>query len=148
MNDYTLIFPNDANAWQAYHDIRRVVLFEARGQFGVYNPNLADDRLPNHHAKLLLLGNDPVGVVRIDIDGETAILRRVAIRGDVQRRGHGRALIGLAEKFAQAHGCTQLASHVALDAEGFYQKCGFMVVEREPESVLMSKAVATKERRP
>ena len=139
MGDYTLITPAGADAWRAYHDIRRTVLFEARGQVGVYDPNHPDDKLPEHHAKALLFHGDPVGVVRIDIEGTTALLRRVAIREEVQRRGHGRALIVLAEQFAQEQGCRRLASHVAVDAVGFYEKCGFTVDEPGPDAVQMSK---------
>jgi len=60
------------------------------------------------------------------------MLRRVAIRSDVQRHGHGRVLLSLAEDFARAKGCERLASHVATDAVEFYRKCGFSI---EPERV-------------
>jgi GNAT superfamily N-acetyltransferase len=143
--DYELVSPADVDAWRVYHDIRREVLFEARGQLGVYNENHPDDWAAGHHAKLLLHRGDPVGVVRIDISGSEAIFRRVAIRRAMQRGGHGRALLSLAQEFAAAHGCGRLASHVAPDAVPFYEKCGFSV-EREPatgpsshESVFMTK---------
>jgi GNAT superfamily N-acetyltransferase len=145
MTEYELVSPADVDAWRVYHDIRREVLFEARGQFGVYNENHPHDRAAGNHAKLLLHRGDPVGVVRIDISGNEGIFRRVAIRLALQRRGHGRALLSLAEEFAAAHGCGRLASHVALDAVPFYEKCGFsMEKERAPgpsdhESVLMTK---------
>jgi N-acetylglutamate synthase-like GNAT family acetyltransferase len=67
--------------------------------------------------------------VRIDVVGTNAILRRVAVRADTQRRGHGRVLLQCAEEFARAKGCLDLASYVAPDAVDFYLKCGF-VVER------------------
>src|SRR4030095_14369701 len=137
--------PVSAEGWRGYHDIRREVLFEARGQFGVYDENRPDDRAPGNHPKLLVYSGQPIGVVRIDIDRTTALLRRVAIRADVQRLGHGRALIALAQRFAEGHGCTALASFVAPDAVGFYQRCGFAVDDsREPSersSVFMTKSV-------
>jgi GNAT superfamily N-acetyltransferase len=141
VSDYTLITPAGEDAWRAYHDIRRIVLFEARGQFGVYDPDMPDDSLPDNHAKLLLYRDDPIGVVRIDIDGTRALLRRVAIREDAQRRGHGRALISMVEEFALAHGCRRLTSHVGVGAVGFYQKCGFTVDEPGSDSVVMSKTI-------
>jgi GNAT superfamily N-acetyltransferase len=149
MTEYQLVSPADADAWRVYHDIRRDVLFEARGQFGVYDEHHPDDRAAGHHAKLLLHRGDPVGVIRIDISGHEAVFRRVAIRADVQRGGHGRALLLLAQEFAAAHGCGRLASHVAPDAVQFYQKCGFSI-EKEPaaglsrrESVFMTKPVSS-----
>jgi hypothetical protein len=54
---------------RVYHDIRREVLFEARGQFGVYNENHPDDVAAGNHAKLLLHRGHPVGVIRIDVSG-------------------------------------------------------------------------------
>jgi N-acetylglutamate synthase-like GNAT family acetyltransferase len=66
-----------------------------------------------------------VGVIRIDIVGKQAIFRRVAVREDVQRSGHGRVLLALAEEFAREKDCDYLYSFVSPDAVEFYEKCGF-----------------------
>jgi uncharacterized protein (TIGR00725 family) len=126
VDPYDFIAPSDVAEWRAYHDIRRRVLFEERGQFGVYDDTRPDETAPGHHSRLLLHRGDPVGVVRVDVEGTTAILRRVAVRSDAQRLGHGRALLSLAQRFARAEGCSRLLSHVAPDAVGFYRKCGFV----------------------
>ena len=146
MEGHELVTPTDPAEWHAYHEIRRRVLFEARGQFGVYDESRPDEKAPGHHPKLLLYRGDPVGVVRIDIDATTAICRRVAVRSDVQRLGHGRVLLMLAQRFAQESGCVRLVSYVAADAVAFYQQCGFTIGSassgasgREP--VYMSKAL-------
>ena len=143
--DYELVSPADGVSWRAFHDIRREVLFEARGHYGVYNESHPEDVASGHHAKLLLHGGRPVGAIRIDISGHEAILRRVAIRSEVQRSGHGRHMLLLAEAFAISHGCGRLASHVARDAVGFYEKCGFSRAQLaeagspDGESILMTK---------
>jgi GNAT superfamily N-acetyltransferase len=124
---HELVTPTTKSEWDSYHQIRREVLFEARGQFGVYNPDHPDERASGNHPKLLIYRGEPVGVVRIDIDGRVAALRRVAIRADLQRRGHGRALLTLTERFAQSAGCTRLVSFVAPDAVPFYQRFGFVI---------------------
>lgn len=131
-SDYSLVSPVEPHEWRAYHDIRRRVLFEARGLFGVYDETRPDERAAGNHPKLLRHRGDAVGVVRIDIVGTVALLRRVAVRSDVQRHGHGRMLLSLAENFARHNGCERLASHVATDAVEFYRKCGFSI---EPERV-------------
>jgi GNAT superfamily N-acetyltransferase len=141
MTDYDLVSPSETGTWRAFHDIRRTVLFEARGEFGVYDENRPDDHAPGNHPKLLRFRGEPIGVVRIDIDGATALLRRVAVRSDVQRLGHGRVLLSLVEDFARHNGCRTLASHVAVDAVGFYEKCGFAIQRTEPHAVVMSKPV-------
>ncbi|HMG37521.1 MAG TPA: GNAT family N-acetyltransferase [Blastocatellia bacterium] len=124
-NDYKFVTPVDAEAWQAYHEIRRKVLFEDRGLFGVYDQNHPDELADGNFPKLLLYRSEPVGVVRIDIAGSTATLRRVAIRADAQGCGHGRALLSFAEDFAGENGCSEVRSHSAVDAVGFYEKCGY-----------------------
>jgi GNAT superfamily N-acetyltransferase len=129
MSDYDLVSPDDAVTWAAYHEIRRRVLFEARGRYGVYDPHRPDETAPGHFPRLLLYAGDPIGVVRIDVAGSTAILRRVAIRADVQRRGHGRMLIALVEQFAKANGCHECVTHAARDAVEFYRKCGFALAD-------------------
>ena len=145
MKDHDLITPTHDSEWRAYHDIRRLVLFEARGQFGVYQEEHPDEHALGNHPKLLLYRGEPVGVVRIDVDASTAICRRVAIRSDVQRRGHGRVLLSLVQQFAREKGCQRLVSYVAPAAVGFYEQCGFTVDRDrtsgsiEDRSVFMSK---------
>ena len=141
MKDHELITPTDEIAWRAYHDIRRLVLFEARGQFGVYQEDRPDERAAGNHPKLLLYRGEPVGVVRVDVDARTASCRRVAIRQDVQRLGHGRVLLSLVEQFARDKGCGRLASCVAPDAVGFYDRCGFTVDTERTSGSCGGKAV-------
>ena len=147
MERHKLITPTTNEEWDSYHRIRREVLFEARGHLGVYDPNRPDEKAPNKYPKLLVVSGEPVGVVRIDIDGRVAALRRVAVRADVQRLGHGRALLSLVQQFAREAGCTQLVSSVAPDAVGFYERSGFVAAERNADergpggSVFMTRPI-------
>ena len=75
---------------------------------------------------ILIHKSVPIGVIRIDIDGSVAWFRRVAVREELQRAGHGRALLGLAEAFARGEGCYEVCSNVAADAVGFYEACGYL----------------------
>lgn len=125
---YELRTPSSTEEWQAYHSIRRRVLFENRGQFGVYDENHPDEHSKGNHPLLLLLDGEAIGVIRVDINGNQAIFRRVAIREDLQRAGHGRVLLALAESFAQEKGCLHIWSDVAPDAVGFYERCGYTFV--------------------
>jgi GNAT superfamily N-acetyltransferase len=145
MGSHELAAPSTTSEWATYHTIRREVLWEARGLSGVYDQNHPDETAPNNHPMLLTYSGDPVGVVRVDIDGAVAALRRVAIRGDAQRRGHGRALLELVQRFAIEAGCTRLVSFVAPDVVAFYQGFGFPIVEERAmgpsgrEAVFMTK---------
>jgi GNAT superfamily N-acetyltransferase len=111
--------------WAAYHSIREQVLWVARGRIGVYDRAHPDESAGGHHPLLLIANGEPVGVARVDIADGVAVLRRVAIRSDVQRQGHGRALLALAETFARDRGCTLATANVARDAVEFYVKTGF-----------------------
>ena len=123
--DYELDSPQTLEQWQQYHDLRRRVLWEARGRFGVYDETHPDEHKPGNFPMLFRYRSDAIGVIRIDIEEDLAIFRRVAIREDRQRLGHGTQLMRLAERFAQGHGCTHLYSYVDADAISFYERCGF-----------------------
>jgi len=65
-------------------------------------------------------------VVRIDLIGKKqAGLRLVAIRGDLQRRGHGRILLRLAEEAAHALGRTEIVINAHPTSLGFYLTNGY-----------------------
>src|SRR5436853_4048492 len=87
-----LVSPVDGEAWDAYHRIRRTILFEGRGRFGVYDPNRPDEYIAGHFPKILMCEAQYIGVVRIDVAGETAFLRRVAIDEPWQHQGFGRTM--------------------------------------------------------
>ena len=118
--------PVSASEWAAYHAIRRRVLFELRGRGAEYDAAHPDELLAGHHPLVLWHDGEAVGVIRVDVESTVAVFRRVAIRDDVQRQGHGRRLLACAEDFARAAGCTRVESHVAPDAVGFYERCGFV----------------------
>ncbi|HZN06729.1 MAG TPA: GNAT family N-acetyltransferase [Pyrinomonadaceae bacterium] len=123
--EYQLRTPADDDEWRTFHAIRRKVLFENRGKSETYNENHPDDSKPGNHPLVLLYKDVVIGVIRIDVSETVARLRRVAIREDLQRRGHGRALLQLAEDFAKAHGCSEVRSNAAVEAIGFYERCGY-----------------------
>jgi len=129
--------------WQAYHDIRRTVLFEARGLIG-YDANHPDDRMPGHIPLLLMLGSRPVGAARLDLmSDETACVRTVAIKADFQRKGYGRTLMARLEAFASSHGVERLLVNAAQDAVGFYRALGWTVVDAERDNPMLTKEFAS-----
>ena len=134
--------PETDDEWQSYHAIRRRVLFERRGRGASYDPNHPDEHRPGHHPLILWHADAPVAVIRVDVDGDVAIFRRVAVQEALQRQGFGRRLLELSEDFARRQGCSRVESHVDLAAVGFYERCGFHRVAEtasDGETVLMSK---------
>lgn len=123
-----LVSPNTDALWSAYHEIRRTVLFEARGRPNAYDANHPDELKANNFPKLLLLDGIPIGTIRIDVECDVARFRRVAITTDFQRRGHGSRLLGLAETFSLKRGAVRVEASVAPDAVGFYLKQGYQAL--------------------
>lgn len=117
--------PQSDEEWRAFHDIRRKVLFENRGKGETYIENHPDDVKRDNHPLVLLYDGAVIGVIRIDVSDSVAWLRRVAIRDNLQRSGHGRVLLRLAEAFAKAEGCDEVRSNAAVEAVGFYERCGY-----------------------
>lgn len=111
--------------WEAFHSIRESALWRERGLAGEYDRHHPDDVAAGNHPLLLTDAGRPVGVVRVDIDGAVACLRRVAVAAEPRGRGYGRALLCLAEQFASAHGVVSVRSNVDPGAVGFYRRSGY-----------------------
>ena len=132
MSEHQLRPPANEDEWRAFHAIRRKVLFENRGKSEIYDENHPDDARPGNYPLVLTYRDAVIGVIRVDVSESVALFRRVAIREDLQRMGHGRALLLLAEDFAKAHGCNEVRSNAAVEAVGFYERCGYTRDESAP----------------
>lgn len=125
MSGYVLRRPRTDAEWAEYHGLRRTILFERRGRFGVYDANHADEHRAANHPFLFFVDDAAAGTIRIDIGDDDAIFRLVTIREDLQRRGHGTRMLSLAEEFVRSQRLARVLSHVNRDAVGFYERCGF-----------------------
>jgi GNAT superfamily N-acetyltransferase len=145
---YELRAPSSDGEWDAYHTIRRRVLFERRGLSGAYDAAHPDETRPGNYPLLLFYNLEPIGTIRVDLGDDEAIFRRVAVREDVQREGHGRKMLELAESFVRARGKRRIRSHVDRGAVSFYERCGFVRDQTNDAdgTVLMRKDVAHRAR--
>ena len=140
--DYVIRAPGSNQEWLEFHGIRRKVLFENRGKGEAYLKDHPDDSMVGNHPLIILFHNEIIGVVRVDVCEKVALLRRIAIRDDLQNLGHGRNLLRLAERFARSHGCTEVRVNSAVEASGFYERCGYSlsnVKSQKANSVSMFK---------
>jgi len=117
--------PANKEEWEAYHDIRRKILFENRGLVNVYDENRPDEFKEGNYPLILVSDNRVIGVLRVDVEGRAAFFRRVAIVEDLQRQGYGKRMLAQAERFAVEKGCGIIHSSVNPEAVGFYEKCGY-----------------------
>lgn len=112
----------DVCVWAAYHRIRRLVFFEARGRFGVYDENRPDERNEANQPILLLFQDHPVCALRLDrMSTGQPSWGLMAVEQTVQRRSHGRAAISLLIELAKSRDLGTLEVNSAPDAVPFYQ---------------------------
>lgn len=147
---HTLEVVTTPDDWAAYHAIRRVELFEARGLIGVYDADHPDERAPDHFPLLLKWNGRPIATTRLDFRDGLAVVRLVAVARSEQRKGHGRALAALTAAFARERGVARLLVNAAAEAVGFYERVGFVretwdaaeLVGMNARSVQMTKPLA------
>lgn len=68
-------------------------------------------------------------------DGASVRLRQMAVAGEVQGKGVGRALIFFAENVARDRGYKKVTMHARKTAIGFYEKMGYSVSGPEFDEV-------------
>lgn len=91
--DYELKPVVSDTEWQGLHALRRATLFSPERRPGLfYDDNHPDDHAANHVPYLLMADGAPIGTVRLDFRGESAVVRLVAITPPLQRQGHGTEL--------------------------------------------------------
>lgn len=130
---YSLAPVKDETDWHAYHEIRRRVLFEARGRHAVYDDAHPDEYKANHFPLLLKRNGQPLGTTRLDVIGDGgAIVRLVAIAEDERGRGHGRVLAAMVEDFARDQGVSELFVNAAPESVGYYEKLGWRRFDWDP----------------
>ena len=106
---YTLRPVRSPQEWSVYHAIRRDAIFSALLPGQAYDERDPDEFQHRHLPHALVRDGEIIGTVRIDLVGEAqAGLRLIAIRRDLQRQGHGRVLLRLAEHAARGLGRTEI----------------------------------------
>lgn len=142
LDDYELRRVASEADWRAYHRIRRIVLFEARGRFD-YSENLPDERDPNNHPLVLLFKGEIIGTVRLDfVAPDLGIIRLFAIDQPLQRLGHGSNFLLLLAQYAAALGMTNFEANAAPEAVAFWQRKGFDLIDGAREFPLLRRRVA------
>jgi N-acetylglutamate synthase-like GNAT family acetyltransferase len=123
MAGYTLTLIENNYDVAAYHQIRQQVLFGGSNEYIRSGPEEVKDE---NLSLLLKLDGAPVGTVRLDQKNDRkAIVRLVAIVPNLQRAGHGTALMAIVEELASTLSIEELLVHALPAASGFYLKLGY-----------------------
>lgn len=77
-----------------------------------------------------------VGLIGLEIFGTTGLLRSLVVATEARRAGLGGKLVGVLESAAQTAGIEELWL-LTIDAQNFFQRQGFSIVERKiaPDSI-------------
>ena len=124
--------------WAAMHDIRRHVLF-APGRHNAeiaYDDNHPDDRIPENVPHVLMLDEQAIGTARLDLKGDYAVVRLVAISPEYQRNGFGEIMDKMLTEKCWELGVKQMRVNAAPDAVGFYEKTGWHKESWDPEELV------------
>src|SRR5262244_1561984 len=123
---YSLQPVQSPQQWSAYHAIRRDAIFAALLPDQAYDDHDPDEFERGHLPHVLLRDGEVIGTVRIDLIGATqAGLRLIAVRRDLQRQGHGRVLLRLAEHAARGLGRTEIVINAHPTSLSFYLANGY-----------------------
>ncbi|MBB3656653.1 N-acetylglutamate synthase-like GNAT family acetyltransferase [Rhizobium sp. BK650] len=132
MESYALTLIESANDAAAYHEIRHHVLF---GGSEEYIRNGPEEVKAENLSLLLKFEGTPIGTVRLDQKGDNkAIVRLVAIVSNLQRQGHGTALMDQVARLALSLGIKELLVNARPSASGFYLRLGYSPFTFEPDN--------------
>lgn len=86
----------------------------------------------------------PQGVVGLELCGETALLRSLAVEPTIRGRGCGKALVARAEAYARQRGVRQLYLLTTTAAE-FFSRLGYKAIARDqaPEAIRATSEFST-----
>jgi amino-acid N-acetyltransferase len=96
------------------------------------------DVTPEHIEHYLACGaaDRPSGVVGVELHGEAALLRSLAVAAEHRGTGCGKALVAEAERYARSQGVNELYL-LTTTAERFFERLGYRRAMREtaPEAI-------------
>ena len=82
-----------------------------------------------------VLSRDPSGRVvatgRLLVDGDRAVIGRMAADASVRGRGHGAAVLAELHRQAVLRGVREVELHAQVTARGFYERAGYVAVGDE-----------------
>jgi ribosomal protein S18 acetylase RimI-like enzyme len=90
---------------------------------------LPDEReTPGHHFWYAYDGDQRIGFLWIKVTRETAFVYNIAVDAGLRRRGYGRAIMRVAERWCRENGLTRIGLHVFAHNDGaraLYEQLGF-----------------------
>lgn len=121
--------PASKEEFDKYYQLRWEVLRKPWGQ--PFGSEKDDVEAISEHLMCIDESGEIIGVCRVHFNSETeAQIRYMAVQPSLQMRGAGKMLAVNAIEIAKLRGAKRLVLHAREQVVGFYEKCGFKVVEK------------------
>lgn len=129
INNIILLEPQTPKEFEAYFLLRYETLRKP------WNKPLGSEKDDQEDESIHMMACDEnrniLGVCRLQLNSpDEAQLRYMAVKGGTQGLGIGKKLIEYAEGKAKAKGAEKIILQSREIAVGFYEKCGFTIVEK------------------
>lgn len=125
---YQVISPSDEQQWQAYYDLRYRVLREPFQRPRGSEQDEYDQ--VGLHRMVINDAGQAVAVGRLHFNSpEEGQIRFMASAPEHRGEGHGVAIVYALEQLARQEGATHIVINSRDNTLGFYQKCGYDLVE-------------------
>ncbi len=124
-----VVVPQTEDDFRTYFELRYEILRRPWGQpFSSVKDDLEDTAM---HAMILDEKGIVAGVCRMQFNNkDEAQLRFMAIRADLQGKGHGKLLLTYFEELASRHNKKRIVLQAREAAVGFYRRNGYMLKEQ------------------
>lgn len=110
--------------WETYHSINEAQIFKPIGI--IYDKNHPTMQMENHFHFVLYKGTEIVSIAHVEfLNGTEVAIRSLATDAIYQRKGFGKTLVQLIERWLKYHGKNTIKLHANLKSEGFYKKLGY-----------------------
>jgi GrpB-like predicted nucleotidyltransferase (UPF0157 family)/GNAT superfamily N-acetyltransferase len=127
--------------WEAYHRIRKELLFD--GTKIKYDPNHVSIKYPQNRHFVLYKGADIIGVAQVEfLSLSEAVLRPFAIDTPYQNQGLGSQFLLMIEKWIKQQGREIIRLNAEPKALNFYQRLGYSFMKfDDPHNKIRDKTI-------
>lgn len=115
----------DSPEYRMECELRNAVLRVPLGM-NLQDEDLTAERHQRHFGLFLTDGSIAACAIAVSISADETKIRQMAVRADLQGRGHGRFLMTRLQEALAAEGVSHLSLHARSHVAGFYESLGFL----------------------
>lgn len=141
MSRVQIIKLNSEQNWEPYHQIKKKELFESLPHI-VYDPNHPCYLSDIDHHFLITVDDAAMGILQLQLcNKNTAILRSIAVKKALSKRGFGTLIMQFAHLWLQLHQVKEVYLHSRPEVVEFYQRLGYQEKSFEDDEGILAESV-------